>query len=878
MELFLLKFSACLLVFWLTYVLLLEKQQMHHFKRFYLLGSFAMALIIPQLTIIEYIEPIVQNFEITAAFIPIEAEVMPQPIETSPVLTLETILWSIYILGATLFAIRFAVNLFRLYSQIATNDKQHNRNFIYVLLKAYRIPHSFFKYIFVNRQQFENNQIPEEVRLHEETHAKQWHSLDILLLELLQIVFWFHPLVYILKHHVKLNHEFLADDAVLQQGVTTKSYQNILLQFSSNTHNHQLASAINYSSFKKRFTVMKTQTSKTRIWLSTLLVLPVLAILFYSFAEREYVQKEQTNPADAITEELKEANKLKMTYVSGATDAMMQEYIAWMEAFERTNFINNTTYQRIVAIYDIMNDTQRNSVKKYPEVPTINLSKVEPKSPSKIQFESWKDETVFALWLDGKHIENSTLNDYSHKDIVYYTGSKVLNNAMSKTHPQPYQFNLYTKTGFKSTYQNSQIKRYEKISKVYSNAITEYLKGPQTDNSELFILKAQADKIYNSFTKEELKEHNILPCPPVPAKNYNGRTQQKATKQQIAEYNAWAEKMNKAIEKVKVNPKAAYPVIKKDEYDYYYKIYSSLMTKKQKQDAEPWPNIPPPPPPAPPAPETPKKTSKGGPNANGVYQTNKIEPIEIYIDGKNNIQFNGKKVEIADINNEVKKLNKHLSTDEHRKYVMASIAIEKNKSADLAKSIQLKLKEANVWSTCISYNESIAKSNLPKRSLNLYSGLTVEEAKAKEKKIFNTSEDSLKKTDNTNDNSPWKVKMVTASYEFIDDDGKSTGKIDLFSDRTTQYPIINGKQIKGGDISLTKEKLKNLKITLKENKITSFKIQFPNNLIHINKGNILNDKVKSYINHIEPNYVVTLFDIYDKNGKELPPILITVTN
>ena len=62
------------------------------------------------------------------------------------------------------------------------------------------------------------------------------------------------------------------------------------------------------------------------------------------------------------------------------------------------------------------------------------------------------------------------------------------------------------KTGFKSTYQDSQIKRYEKISKVYSNAITEYLKGPQTDNSELFILKAQADKIYNSFTKEELKK------------------------------------------------------------------------------------------------------------------------------------------------------------------------------------------------------------------------------------------------------------------------------------------------------------------------------------------------------------------------------------
>ena len=142
-----------------------------------------------------------------------------------------------------------------------------------------------------------------------------------------------------------------------------------------------------------------------------------------------------------------------------------------------------------------------------------------------------------------------------------------------------------------------------------------------------------------------------------------------------------------------------------------------------------------------PAPETPKKTSKGGPNANGVSQTNKIEPIEIFIDSENNILFNGKKVEVTNINNEVKKLNKHLSTDEHRKYVMASIAIEKNKSADLAKSIQSKLKEVNVWSTCISYNESIAKSNLPKRLLNLYAGLNVEEAKAKEKKNYDISRD-----------------------------------------------------------------------------------------------------------------------------------------
>ncbi|MAB48319.1 MAG: hypothetical protein CMC05_06785 [Flavobacteriaceae bacterium] len=799
MELYLLKFSACLLVFWLLYVLLLEKQQMHRFKRFYLLGSFVVALVIPQLTIIEYIEPIVQNYEVSNAFIPIEAEFVPQPINEAPVITLEAVLWTIYSLGVLLFSTRFAINLYRLYRRISKNAIYKDRNFIYVLLTEYRIPHSFFTYIFVNQSQFENNQIPEEVKLHEETHAKQLHSLDILLLELLQIVFWFHPLVYILKHHVKLNHEFLADDAVLQQGVATKNYQNILLQFSSNTHNHQLASAINYSSFKKRFTVMKTQTSKTRIWLSTLLVLPILALLFYSFAEREYVEKEDQNLMDAIKQELNEADKLNMIYIDGATKAMMKEYNDWIIKFNTTHYIDYSKYQRIVAIYDLMTQEQRASVEKYPVIPDANLSKVKPNSPTASEFEDWKNTEKYALWIDGVHVPNSALNGYSVSDIVHFVGSKVHENARSEKFPQPFQFSLYTKDGFRENYQKSAVNHYNAITKKYSNAISKYLKGDQKDNSELKILKAQADKIYNLFTKEELKEHNILPPPPVPAKNSDWQkvedilSQQKATKEQIADYNAWAKKMSAAIKEAEENSKRPYPVINKKEYKKYYNIYRNLMTEQQRANAEAWPNIPPPPPPPPPAPELPKKSSKGGPNASGVSQTNKIQPIEIYIDSDNNIQLNGKRIKEDAINAQVAKLNRHLTKEDHKKYVMASITIEKNKSSDLAKSIQKKLMAVDVFSSCISYNESIAKSNLPKKSFNLYSGLTLEEAKAKEKKIFSNSADTEKKIDSINkSSSPWKVKTTTASYEFIDDDGNSTGKIPInLNEQTPQESTLD---------------------------------------------------------------------------------------
>ena len=762
MELYLLKFSGCLLVFWLLYVLLLEKQQMHRFKRFYLLGSFVVALVIPQLTIIEYIEPIVQNYEVSNAFIPIEAEFVPQPINEAPVITLEAVLWTIYTLGVLLFSARFAINLHRLYRSISKNSTYKDRNFIYVLLTEYRIPHSFFTYIFVNQNQFENNQIPEEVKLHEETHAKQLHSLDILLLELLQIVFWFHPLVYILKHHVKLNHEFLADDAVLQQGVATKNYQNILLQFSSNTHNHQLASAINYSSFKKRFTVMKTQTSKTRIWLSTLLVLPVLALLFYSFAEREYVEKNKPETNSFLVFVEKNGNTLELRCESGCRWSHLV-----LEPNSEPYIINDFGFSEGNTL-----DTDKFAFSIAPNQSGVLLNGLKGTAWVDLAFSLPKNQKQ-AVNQMGMTNETANINEKKVEKVITIkaiNNSLFIDNKKSSLDTYVKDLNKITENWTEEDFDLTRFDlKTENCSQSFLDNLNELHK--KTDHFLITVIgsKAIGEELFGKI-----------------------ENQQKATKQQIDDYNAWAKKMSAAIKEAEENSKRPYPVINKKEYKKYYNIYRNLMSEEQRANAEAWPNIPPPPPP-PPAPELPKKSSKGGPNASGVSQTNKIQPIEIYIDSDNNIQLNGKRIKEDAINTQVAKLNKHLTKEDHKKYVMASITIEKNKSADLAKSIQSKLKEVNVFCGSISYFENVSKTNLPKKSFNLYSGLTLEEAKAKEKKIFSNSADTEKKIDSINkSSSPWKVKTTTASYEFIDDDGNSTGKIPInLNEQTPQESTLD---------------------------------------------------------------------------------------
>ncbi|WP_281846172.1 gliding motility-associated C-terminal domain-containing protein [Olleya namhaensis] len=304
MELLLLKSSGCLLALLLFYKIALEPLSIHKFKRVYLLVAVAIAAIIPFITFITYVQPAFDKSSFifdTSTTIPLDTNF--KIVEETNYLSI--ILWSIYALGVGLFFIRFCVNLYKIVSKIRKHTKVKSSSFINVLMEQLEIPHTFFNYIFLNKNKFENKQIPAEVLLHEQTHAKQKHSIDIITIELLQVVFWFNPLLYWLKKEVKLNHEFLADQAVLNHGVDTKNYQNILLQFSSNQQELVLANAINYSSIKKRFTLMNTQTPTKTKWIRSVLLLPLLALLLYSFSstrevEKEVITKAETKAASVI--------------------------------------------------------------------------------------------------------------------------------------------------------------------------------------------------------------------------------------------------------------------------------------------------------------------------------------------------------------------------------------------------------------------------------------------------------------------------------------------------------------------------------------------------------------------------------------------------
>lgn len=584
MELYLLKCTGCLLVFWAAYVLLLEKQKMHHFKRFYLLGIFVASAIIPLLTLTFYVEatPEITYYEQNEFVIPPTFSTEIATV-TEPTNYLTTILYIIYGIGIALFLARFIINLRKLYQQISENELIKYRPFIYVLLQEYHIPHSFFKYLFFSKSKFETGEIPKEVILHEETHAKQLHSLDIMAVELLQIVFWFHPLVYVLKHHIKLNQEFLADQAVLEQGADTKNYQHILLQFSSNSLDNQLTSAINYSSIKKRFTVMKKNTSKKAVWLRSLLVLPLVTLLVYSFSEKEVLEVEFPAENDFITNiesEVDKANNLELNFTQDEVFAISENIEIYINENGKL-FLQNK---------EVKLESLKESIQKYN---------------ADFTFEERKKQVVIKLTFETK-IEASLL--FRLREILDEYGyvSLETKGAELEVHPNKTEKELKNsntpETGFVEINNTFYFFVVKKNKRHFYN-----MEGFETDNLGNIISKTRvnaSDVIPEHYITKVYKDDKIIASfkdnwsETQKDKNFNtaidpsGRNQEGATKEQISEYNAIASKYSglnsRPMQKTDI-----------DRMNYLY----GLMKVEQKKSVANFPEIPPmPEPPMPPLP------------------------------------------------------------------------------------------------------------------------------------------------------------------------------------------------------------------------------------------------------------------------------------
>lgn len=284
MEMIIIKGILCSGLLWLFYFLLLEKGKMHVYNRMYLLFVPFIAIIIPFLSLNISWLPNISSISEWLGFYQLPNETITGNPDKSSRYNLSTWLTGIYLIGVGFFLIRYIKGIFTIMKLIRNNNKIESNRLTYVLIPEKSSSFSFLKYLICNRDEYHNNQIPQAILQHEKVHIEQRHSLDILFIEFIQIIWWFNPFIYLIKSSIRLNHEFLADSYTINSANELTEYQLLLLNQLSRK-DHLFTSAFNYSQTKKRILMMnKKENFKRSAW-SLAMIFPLAALIFFGFTE-----------------------------------------------------------------------------------------------------------------------------------------------------------------------------------------------------------------------------------------------------------------------------------------------------------------------------------------------------------------------------------------------------------------------------------------------------------------------------------------------------------------------------------------------------------------------------------------------------------------
>ena len=283
--LYLLKSVIWITGFALVYLIFLRNERFFQLNRIYLIAGILTSFIFPLLSVhYTVVLPDIKNLQTVST----EASQIPDT-GNSIVPALKLALMVLYGLGVLFvftIMIRQGLQIIRSIkkSEIIALDPVK-----LIITPEYASSFSFFSYVFVNPSITDLES--REIMNHELVHVRQKHWFDLVLVEMLCMMQWFNPVVWIYIRFIRQNHEYLADQVALQRTSDPAVYRAALLNQIVGAPVVSLVNSFNYSLNKKRFNMMKNIKSSPYRKMKILLILPVFVIILYAFARPDYKYK-----------------------------------------------------------------------------------------------------------------------------------------------------------------------------------------------------------------------------------------------------------------------------------------------------------------------------------------------------------------------------------------------------------------------------------------------------------------------------------------------------------------------------------------------------------------------------------------------------------
>ena len=258
---YLLQVNLYLIVFYGFYKLLLDKETYFTLNRIYLVSAGFLSLVIPFIRL-EWLteQKAAQQVYTTVKW---DAVLQQATIVTE---AQEGFKWGnlivyIYCAGILFFLGRLIYNL------LAVN-------------KLIRMAKDGSAFSFFNKKVIDL-ELPQRdvIDIHEEAHIKQWHTLDILFFEVIGIITWLNPIIYLYKKAIKNIHEFLADEHAADFQGDKAEYALLILSKSFGISPNALTSNFfEKSLIKKRIYMLHKERSKKAAVIKYGISIPLFAI------------------------------------------------------------------------------------------------------------------------------------------------------------------------------------------------------------------------------------------------------------------------------------------------------------------------------------------------------------------------------------------------------------------------------------------------------------------------------------------------------------------------------------------------------------------------------------------------------------------------
>ncbi|MGB5243724.1 MAG: M56 family metallopeptidase, partial [Lutimonas sp.] len=396
---YLLKTSAILGLFYIFFKLFLKQETFFLSIRIYFLAGIFTALILPLIVIKKYIAlaPVHYSEGI------IKADTYPITAGTMDWLNILTL---VYLFGIIVFSLRFLIQLISLLHFLSIQPKVRKGKYVFVNTSKNIAPFSFFHYIVINDLQFTEKELI-QILTHEKIHVDQFHSIDILTSQLMVIVQWFNPFVWLLHKEIQNNLEFIADAETIKKSNQRKEYHYLLLKTSSRNLQTFITTNFYDSILKKRLTMTQKTQSKKVNQLKLVLLVPVLIAFVLTFNTKIIAQ--QTKEKNW---EVKVGNyKVDYIITKDEQKSVLDENKDFFAKHGITVKYSNLKYNaknEIIAIKISVKDSKGNTS-------TLSQNSTVPISPIKLSF----NKETGAITLGNITSEENWMTQKDHKVGVF---------------------------------------------------------------------------------------------------------------------------------------------------------------------------------------------------------------------------------------------------------------------------------------------------------------------------------------------------------------------------------------------------------------------------------------------------------------------------